>query len=90
MPWVFGRRAGYVIMYGCVRGGWGGYMQTHRVLCAGVELMCTSRRKQVGEGVLPGYCIHHDDDEDFLIHLIITLCAAYAASDEYIGFMLCL
>ena len=89
MPWVFGRRAGYVIMYGCVRGGEGLYANTSRVVCGG-ELMCTSRRKQVGEGFLPGYCIHHDDDEDFLIHLIITLCAAYAASDEYIGFMFCL
>ena len=26
-------------------------MQTHCVLCKGVELMCTSRRKQLGEGV---------------------------------------
>ena len=48
VPWVFGSRAGYVIMYGCVRGGL--YANTSRVVC-GVELMCTSRRKQVGEGV---------------------------------------
>ena len=31
VPWVFGRRAGYVIMYGCVR--WGGVICKHIACC---------------------------------------------------------
>ena len=49
VPWVFGRRAGYVIMYGCVRVG-GLYANTSRVVCGGWTNVHQSPEASRGRG----------------------------------------